>query len=124
MKYKFIPQIDSQMTFDFEAKSFDEAVEMLQYDLQCHDEWKVVKHENGEMGVDVFLKNYYIDTLLCSESPDKEDIKKNLLRVRHTIGATIRNTCNVIGCADCLWGEDCMVRRLQDAEKKLEKELD
>lgn len=69
MKYHFIPQEDEKLEFFFEASSFDEAVEELGLYLEIRDDWKVKKHSNGEMGVDLFLKNNYIDTLLVSELP-------------------------------------------------------
>ncbi len=69
MRYHFIPQEDESLEFFFEASSFDNAVEELVFYLEAHDEWKVKKHSNGEMGVDLFLKNSYIDTLLVSEMP-------------------------------------------------------
>lgn len=69
MKYHFIPQEDEKLEFFFEASSFDEAVKELGFYLEIRDDWKVKIHSNGEMGVDLFLKNNYVDTLLVSEFP-------------------------------------------------------
>lgn len=69
MIYHFIPQEDENLEFFFEAPSFNEAVEELGFYLKTHNDWKVVKHPNGEFGVDLFLKNRFVDTLLVSESP-------------------------------------------------------
>jgi hypothetical protein len=69
MKYHFIPQEDENLEFSFESPSFNEAIEELGVYLNTHNDWKVVKHSNGEFGVDLFLKNRFVDTLLVSESP-------------------------------------------------------
>lgn len=70
MKYVFQPQSDKKLgEFVFWESSFNEAVEELELYLEQHDEWTVRKHENGAMGVDVFLKRKFVDTLLASEMP-------------------------------------------------------
>ena len=73
MKYHFIPQEDENLEFFFNALSFDEAVEELKAYLEIRDDWTVKKHISGEMGVDLFLKNNYVDTLLVSELPLEQE---------------------------------------------------
>lgn len=73
MKYHFIPQENETFKFLFEASSFDESVEKLNSYLKTQNDWKAVKHPNGEFGVDLFLKDRYIDTLLVSESPTEQE---------------------------------------------------
>jgi len=70
MKYHFIPQDDRLLEFIFFAPSFDAAVEELNGHLKNRDAyWETVKHSNGEFGVDLFLKEKFVETLLVSESP-------------------------------------------------------
>jgi hypothetical protein len=58
MRYHFIPQEDKSLEFFFEASSFDNAVEELVFYLEAHDEWKVKKHSNEEMAVDLFFEEF------------------------------------------------------------------
>lgn len=71
MKYHFIPQDDDRLDCTIRASSFDDAVDKLIAKMYVKGNWKVRKHLNGELAVDLFLNNVFVDTLLVSEYPDK-----------------------------------------------------
>lgn len=66
--FRFSPCTDQLLgEFDIDGTSFEDAVDGLAFELQCHDEWTVKPQAGGVMAVDLFLKGHFIDTLLASE---------------------------------------------------------
>ena len=72
--YVFIPQTDQEIgEFKIDGTSFEDAVDGFEFELQCHDEWKVKAQPGGVFAVDAFLKGHFVDTFLVSElSPEEQ----------------------------------------------------
>ena len=70
MKYIFTAQKPESIgNFEIDADSNEEALETLRFELECHDDWTVTPLDDKFHEFNVFLKGWYVDTLLATQHP-------------------------------------------------------
>ena len=70
MKYIFTSQRQEIGNFEIDADSNDDALDILRFELECHDRWTVTPLDNKFLLFKVYLNEKYVDTLVASKASE------------------------------------------------------